>query len=361
MAKRKKKRPSSPLRRLGRGLYRTLVVLSAVIVGVWIAYKAASRRPTTAGDTDRPPQAVVTDDPATQDVDESKQTLQRKEGTWTFLLAAEDQVSGSTDTIMVCTYDTVNQKIGLVSLPRDTLVDRRVGPYHYHKLNAAYPNGNIANPPNGGIAELMGAAGEVLGIPIDHYALVDTRLFVELVDAVGGVEFNVPVYMNYDAPDQDLHIHFNPGLQRLTGQQALEVVRCRKNSDGPGEYPNNIYDAYPDADIGRTRTQQEMVKTIAKKILSNPQKVGSYVDILLRCVKTDLTPGNLLWFVEPALGFNFDDLTTATLPGDGTKSYDGVRSVYELDAEESLRIINDCLNPYTTDVTMEMTRMLRAD
>lgn len=362
MAKRnrKKKRPSSPLQRLGRGLYRTLVILSALIVGAWIAFKAVSRRPTTADDTLRPNQSVTTDDPNTQDVDES-QGLQRKDGTWTFLLAAEDQVSGSTDTIMVCTYDTVNQKIGLVSLPRDTLVDRRVGPYHYHKLNAAFPNGNIANPPDGGIAELMAAAGEVLGIPIDHYALVDTRLFVELVDAVDGVDFNVPVYMNYDAPDQDLHIHFNPGMQHLTGQQALEVVRCRKNSDGPGEYPNNIYDAYPDADIGRTRTQQEMVKTIAKKILSNPQKAGSYVEILSRCIKTDLSLRNLLWFVEPALGFDFDDLTTATLPGDGTKSYDGVSSVYELDVEESLRIINECLNPYTTDVTVDMVRMIRAD
>ena len=159
MAKRnrKKKRPSSPLQRLGRGLYRTLVILSALIVGAWIAFKVASRRPTTADDTLRPNQSVTTDDPNTQDVDES-QGLQRKDGTWTFLLAAEDQVSGSTDTIMVCTYDTVNQKIGLVSLPRDTLVDRRVGPYHYHKLNAAFPNGNIANPPDGGIAELMAAA-----------------------------------------------------------------------------------------------------------------------------------------------------------------------------------------------------------
>ncbi len=363
MAKRKhkKRRPSSPLRRLGRGLYRTLVVISALIVGAWIAFKAVSRRPTTAEGTVRPDQPMVTDDPSTLDVDESQQGLQRKEGTWTFLLAAEDQVSGSTDTIMVCTYDTVNQKIGLVSLPRDTLVDRRVGPYHYHKLNAAYPNGNIAFPPDGGIQELMAAAGEVLGIPIDHYALVDTHLFVALVDAVGGVDFNVPVYMNYDAPDQDLHIHFDPGPQHLTGQQALEVVRCRKNSDGPGEYPNNIYDAYPDADVGRTRTQQEMVKTIAKKVLSNPQKAGSYVEILSTYVKTDLELGHFLWFVGPALGFNFDDLTTATLPGDGSKSYDGVRSVYELDAEESLRIINECLNPYTTDVTPEMTRMLRAD
>lgn len=355
-------RKRSPLQQLGRGLYRALVVLSAIIVVSWAAYKALTKRPTTAQGTLPPSQQQSTVGGSASDVTESAPpALQRKEGTWTFLLAAEDQVSGSTDTIMVCTYDTINQKIGLVSLPRDTLVDRRVGPYHYYKLNAAYPNGNTAFPPDGGINELMEAVGEVLGIPIDHYALVDTKLFVELVDAVDGVDFNVPVYMNYDAPDQDLHIHFQPGWQHLSGQQALEVVRCRKNSDGEGEYPDNIYDAYPDADIGRTRTQQEMVKTIAKKLLANPQKVGSYAEILARCVKTDLTLGNLLWFAEPALQFDFDDLTTATLPGDGSKRYNGISAVYELDAEESLRIINGCLNPYTTEVTAEMTNMLRAE
>ena len=363
MAKRKhrKKRPSSPLRRLGRGLYRTLVALSGLIVGCCVAVKAVSRRPTTAQGAVRPGQAVAGPVSSTPAADaDAEQGPQRREGTWTFLLAAEDQVSGSADTIMVCTYDTVGQKIGLVSLPRDTLVDRRVGPYHYHKLNAAYPNGNVAFPPDGGIRELTAAVSEVLGIPIDHYVLVDTHLFVGLVDAVGGVDFNVPVYMNYDAPDQDLHIHFEPGLQHLNGQQALEVVRCRKNSDGPGEYPHNIYDAYPDADIGRTRTQQEMVKAIARKVLSNPQKVASYVELLSKYVRTDLELGNFLWFVGPALAFDFDNLTTATLPGDGGKRYNGVQSVYELDAEESLRIINECLNPYTTDVTMSMTRMIRA-
>lgn len=357
---RKKKRGQpSPLRRLCRGLYATLVILSAIIVGLWLGYKAASRQPDMAEPPVRPNSPVITDDPNTDDIDESQQGLQRKDATWTFLLAAEDQVSGSTDTIMVCTYDTANQTIGLVSVPRDTLVDRKG--WKYHKINAVYPNGNLAYPPDGGISELKDAVSEVLGIPIDHYVLVDTKIFVEIVDAVGGVDFNVPVYMNYDAPDQDLHIHFQPGLQHLTGKQALEVVRCRKNSDGPGEYPHNIYDAYPNADIGRTHTQQEMVKTIAKKLLSNPQKAGSYVEIISRYVKTDLTLGNLLWFVEPALKFDFDDLTTATLPGDGNKRYQGVTSVYELDIEGSLEIINSCLNPYTTDVTADMVRMVRGE
>ena len=356
----KKKKKRSLAMRFARGLYATAMVLSAIIVGLYAAYKLAARRPDTAEPPSRVGAPIYTDDPNT-DADESLGP-QRKEDTWTFLLAAEDQVSGSTDTIMVCTYDTKNQQVGLVSIPRDTLVDRRVGPYHYHKLNAAYANGKTASASReGGIEELVGAVSELLGIPIDHYVFIDTRIFVELVDTVGGVDFNVPVYMNYDAPDQDLHIHFQPGMQHLTGQQALEVVRCRKNSDGPGEYPNNIYDAYPDADIGRTRTQQQMVKTIAKKVLSNPQKIRSYVEIFSQRVHTDLSLNNLLWFVQPALGFDMDDLVTATLPGSGNARKGKVTGLWQLDIEGSLDILNGCVNPYTTPITADMVKMVRGD
>ena len=355
MANKKKKKKMG----WGRRLYRTLVVLSALIVGVFAAYKLAARRPSTA---EKPPisgPVAPTDDPSTPE-DESRQDpgLTRKDATWTFLLAAEDQVSGSTDVIMVCTYDTKNQQIGLVSVPRDTLVDH--GGWRLHKINEAYAAGNLY-PEVGGASLLMDVVGEMLGIPIDHYATVDTKLFVALVDAVGGVDFDVPVHMSYDAPDQDLHIHFEPGMQHLTGQQALEVVRCRKNSDGPGEYPHNIYDTYPDADIGRTRTQQEMLKTIAKKVLQSPQKAPQYVELLSRYVKTDLSLNNLLWLVQPALKFDFGNLTTATLPGDGSKHYKGTSWVYELDIEGSLAIINDCLNPYTTPVTEDMVWMPRGE
>lgn len=348
--------------RVRRGLCIVLAALSAAVLSLAIAWRAAARRPDRADTPIRPATAAVTADTVPDEeapLLSPAPVLERKEGVWTFLLCAEDQVSGNADTIMVCAYDTVNQKMGLVSVPRDTLVDRPG--WKYHRINAAYPSGNLAYPPDGGIRELMAAVGEVLGIPMDHYVLVDTRLFVELVDAVGGVDFDVPVYMCYDAPDQDLHIHFQPGLQHLNGRQALAVARCRKNSDGPGEYPHNLYDAYPDADIGRTRTQQALVKAIAQKLLQSPQKLPGYVELLERYVKTDLTLGNLLWLAQPALDFDLAGLTTATLPGRGDAVYQGVTSLYELDIEGSLAIINDCLNPYTTPVTGDMVRMLRGE
>lgn len=357
-AKRKKKsapaRKGSPAKRAARGFYTTLVVLSALIVGLWCVYKLGSQAPTYGEMPSLPTIApAATDDPATDDVDESQTVTvpvgrQRKDKTWTFLLVAKDQVSGNTDTIMVCTYDTVNQKIGLVSVPRDTFVIREG--YRYRRINGAYASG--------GIEELMGAVSQTLGIPIDHYVVINTSIFVELIDAAGGVDFDVPVHMAYDDPYQDLHIHYEPGLQHLTGQQALEVVRCRKNSDGEN---GKIYDAYPDADIGRTRTQQALLTAVAKKVLSTPQNLTAYIELFFEHVKTDLSLANLMWLSQPALKFDFENLTTATLPGNGNAKYGNLTYLYALNVEGSLEIINDCLNPYTEPVTEDMVYMPQGD
>ena len=346
MARRRKKKRVSPIRRAGKIAYRTLVALSAVIVVLFCAYQLGIKKPgvaeTSPVSTARP---QVSGNPDTEE--EESSGPERKPDTYTFLLAASDQVGGGADTIMVCMYDTVNQEVGLLSIPRDTLVDR-----DFPKINAVYSEGPEA---------LMTTVSDMLGIPIDHYVTVNINGFVELVDAVGGIDFDVPVYMNYYAPDQDLRIRYDPGMQHLTGQQALEVARCRKNSDGPGEYPDNIYDAYPDADIGRTRTQQAMISAILKKLLANPQKAPQYAEILFEHVQTDLELRELLWFVEPALGFDFSTgIQSNTLTGDGTVRYNGVSWCYQLDPDVALELVNELVNPYTTDITADQMNIFQA-
>ena len=184
--------------------------------------------------------------------------LTRKKDTWTVLLAASDQSSGNADTIMVGMYDTVNQQAGLVSIPRDTIY-RGTTPDggHYYKINSTYAYY--------GADGLRQAVSEMLGIPIDHYLTIDLSGFKAIVNAVDGIDFNVPVRMRYDDPVQDLHIRFDPGMTHLDGQEAMEICRFRHNN------ANETQVAYTDVD--RTRTQQQVLTLIAKKVLSNPQKV----------------------------------------------------------------------------------------
>ena len=356
---RKKRRARSPLGRLARILYCMVVALSAVIVVTYAGVRIASRPPEIK---DNNPPAAENTPTDNQQVENSPAVSedpgpQRKEYTYTFLLVATDQSSGNTDTMMVLTYDTVNQTAGLVSLPRDTMIDgvKESNGNHFYKLNSTYAYN--------GIEGLKKEVSQILGFPIDFYVKVNTRGFVKLVDAIGGVDFNVPVNMNYEDPTQDLYIHFNKGMQWLSGSDALKVARCRQNSyydEASGK--RKTYDAYSNADIGRTETQRNLLTAVLKKALSQPQNLPTYYDIFLENVQTDLVMSDLLYFAEKALYFDFNNLTTSVLPGDGTVKYHGWTYCYELYPDQLLELINtQGINPYTTDITLDMLTLAQAN
>lgn len=265
------------------------------------------------------------------------QTRLRKDKCYTFLIVASDQSSGNADTIMVLTFDTVAGKVGIVSIPRDTLINPEDGYSTYPKINSTYLKG---------IDNLSGAVTNLLGIPIDFFITINTKGFVALIDSIGGIDFDIPVHMSYDDPVQNLYIHFEPGITHLNGEDTLKVCRLRDNNDGTL--------AYPDYDIGRTRTQQKILITVAKKLLQNPQKINEYIDIFTQYVHTNLSFRNTIWFINPALSLNLEqDISTATLPGDGTVSYKKARYCYELDPEETVKIVNDLISPYITALSID--------
>lgn len=349
-----KKKPGSPVwQRVLRYAYRTLVVISAIIVAVYVGVVLAIREPEMAA----PPTAGVdtpTDDPNTE-IDESQLTPdpgpvhERRKQVYTFLLAATDATGGNTDTIMVVTYDVPNQSVGMVSIPRDTLVNREVNGHSYIKINAANSYG--------GMDELKAAVTDLLGIPIDYTVRVNLNGFIRLVDAVGGIDFQVPVHMSYDDPTQNLHIHYEPQMYYgLTGQQVMEIARCRQNNDGDPNVNGGYYAAYPDSDIGRTRTQQQLLMAIGKKMLSwgSLTRINEYIEIANENVTTNLTINDMLWFASKA--YQSVDLpnniTTATLEGNGAVSYKGA-SVYQLYPDKTLETVNTILNPYEEDLELE--------
>ena len=342
MGKRVLRRKKSVLRRLAGVLYGLLVALSAVIVALYVIYNVMKEEPTMAPGGSAPPVASGQQDPQTS---ADPQGLTRKEGTYTVLLTCPDVASGNADTIMVAMYDTVNQKAGLVSIPRDTLVEgESPGGNHYYKINSSY---------HYGIDELKETVSDLLGIPIDYYVSIDVETFPKLVDMVGGVDFEIPVYMDYEDPTQDLYIYFQPGMTHLDGQEAMEVCRFRHNNWWKTQV------AY--TDVERTQTQQQILTLIAQKILSQPDNIPGYIELIAQNVETDFSLGEMLWFVEPALGFDLSTgLSTATLPGDGEVTYHGWTYCYGLYPEETLEILNEMLNPYTTPITLEMTNIVQA-
>ena len=148
--------------------------------------------------------------------------------------------------------------------------------------------------------------------------------------------------LDYDDPVQGLSIHYQKGTQHLTGQQAMEVVRFRHNTD-------TSVVAYGNEDIGRMNTQQEFLKAVARQTLtlSNVDKVGSFAKIFQQYVETDLTLGNLAWLGKEAISMGADNISFSTLPGEWKSPY-----IY-LDQEAVLTLVNESLNPYVEDRVME--------
>lgn len=141
--------------------------------------------------------------------------------------------------------------------------------------------------------------------------------------------------MNYEDPYQDLYIHIPAGMQHLSGEEALKVVRFREG--------------YASQDIARMETQQAFLKAVAQQTLqvSNLTKVDQFVKIFQQYVETDLTLGNLAWLGSKAISIGAENVAFSTLPGDWKSPY-----IY-LNKEETLTLVNEHLNPYVEDRVAE--------
>ena len=241
------------------------------------------------------------------------------------LLCGVDGDGYRTDTIMILNLDRKTQTLSLLSLPRDTLIG---GDYTVPKLNSAYAVG--------GIAQLQQEVELLLGFPVDGYGILDLDGFVRLVDAMGGVEFDVPQDMRYDDPVQDLHIDLRAGLQRLTGEQAMELVRYRQ---------------YERADIDRIDVQQRFLRALCQQAAApqNLKNLGSLIRLLRTSIRTDLSSVDLFRLAKDALACDLTEIRSFTPQGHEVLIQDG--SYYALDETSLLKIINEAFNPYNMALT----------
>lgn len=259
----------------------------------------------------------------------------QKDNFYTFLVTGIDHEGYHTDTIMVVSLDTAAKKVNVVSVPRDTQVDV---PRDHKKINAAYAYG--------GTKELKRELESILGFSPNYYIRVNLEAFAKIVDAVGGVDFDVPQDMDYDDPSQELYIHLVKGQQILDGDKALQLVRFR---------------GYLNADLGRMQTQQKFLKALAKKVLSpaNIIKINTFIDIFQQDVKTDIGLRDLQWFAQQIIKINPEtDISIQTLPHTDDGNYKGLNYLF-LSPEGVVNMVNQTINPYTTDITLEDVNIIR--
>lgn len=250
--------------------------------------------------------------------------LDRISGRSTILLCGTDEDGTRTDTILLLTLDRSEGGIRLLSIPRDTYAPA----YYVPKINSAY--GAVGGGEKG-MEQLMEQVKNVVGFTPDAYALVDLTAFVEAVDLLGGLDFDVPMDMDYDDPTQDLYIHLQAGEQHLTGEQLMWVVRFRSG--------------YANADIGRTEVQRAVVKAAMKQWM-RPQTLAALPGlwkIYQENLTTDLSARNLVWMARVLLKGVGGDIEANVLPGYATMVGDA--SVYMIDTYAASAILPD-YSPY---------------
>ena len=240
---------------------------------------------------------------------------------FTVLLAGIDDF-GEADAIMVGLLDGEAGTLNMVSIPRDTLVNASG---ESKRLRLVYNEG--------GAEALRQAVAGLLGFEPDCCIAAGTGALAELVDTVGGVEFNVPVDMKYSDPSRGLYIDVEAGRQRLDGKQTLDVLRYRSG--------------YDSGDFGRIETQQALLEAVAEQFLSigSIPHIAEAAEILSCSMTTDLSTEAAIALAGQLLGCK--DVSFSTMPVLSSDNAPGVR----VDVPAWLELVNERLNPADSPVT----------
>ena len=279
----------------------------------------------------------------------------KSEDIFTILIFGSDVASGLTDTMMVATYDVTNQKATVMSLPRDTLINSSARPnINAKKLNAVY---NVYGQGEDGIQALKTEVSELVGFAPDFYVRIDWELVGEMVDAIGGVWFDNLYHMEYYDPSQNLNIYQPKGYRQIFGDDAMQIVRWRKNNPG-------VSGGGGGSDIDRLKVQHLFLKAVLEQTLQiqNLFRIGQLIDLFNSRVESDLDVEGMLWFAQSAVfgGLKVDDVEFCTMPHGYSSYYQFGRDwdfVYPAQGE-LLTVINEKLNPFVEQVTIRQLDLM---
>ena len=348
----KKSRPKKPkkpsrLTRQQKLLIAVAVVLAIVLIAV-VACQSLFVRPDL-------PDKNADADSGTQEeeIDWGEGTRPRSDGErksqdyYTVLILGRDTGGGgNTDTMLLASYDVTNQKATVMSIPRDTMVNVS---WDIKRINSVY---NYYGGGDRGIQYLYKEIAQLVGFEPDYQVVVEWDAVGQIVDAMGGVWFDVPRDMNYDDPYQDLSIHQEKGYRLLSGDDAMQVLRYR--------HDNDMHYGYPDGDLGRIKTQQAFLTAMVDQLLQikNVTKINQFIQVFQNNVETDLSFQNILWFAQQAIlgGLSMENVEFVTMPNRTascwSRTYHNYQSYVVPSADELLELVNTKLSPYTEVFTL---------
>ncbi len=254
-------------------------------------------------------------DPIENTPEENDDTFVSYFGTDPFnaLLLVRDKVGANTDAIMLLNLDTINNKISIMSIPRDTIISTDVNNNDKDDdiMNMVYANHDLD------IEQTIEYIGNELGCNIKYGAVMNLKAFRDIVDQIGGVDFTVPALMNYDDPYQDLHIYFEPGEKHFNGEEAEKLLRFRKNNEDVQE---NYWNG---SDKNRIIMQQRFIQELItqKSIFIYAKKINNIIGLIFDNLDTNIKMDEIIKHVPDVIKADLNNIEFFTLPTDDDENF----------------------------------------
>ena len=269
-------RKTSKKRRIWPWLLMLVVFLTAALGGAYFASNSLTEKPV--------------------EKKQSEELLTAKDKATIMIMGVDerDDDVGRSDTLMIASIDPKTNQASLLSVPRDTRV--KIKGHGFDKVNAAYAYGKERLSQD--------TVEHLLGVNIDHYIIINTKSFKKIIDAIGGIDIDVPKRMHYEDPwddDGGLIIDFQPGMQHMDGAKAVTYVRYRDE----------------EGDLGRIRRQQDFVRACMEKLVSPAiiPKLPAVIKEVMGSIETDLSFRQLLEFAGTLKESKNNGLKTDMVPG----------------------------------------------
>ena len=281
------------------------IIVTIISVAIWVVLYKVN---TVVGDTN-----VVA---SIEELDYSKEP---KKEELSILFAGVDKDGLRTDSIIYAKYDTVNDQLYMMSIPRDTYTDNPLATY---KMNSIYYGGKYTD-------EFVEEIEELLDVNIDYYAIIDLNAINVVVDEIGGLKINLEEEIwKLNKKTGKWYFVFPKGEQTLDAKQVETLVRNRDYADG---------------DLSRGKMQRKVITALIENMMmpKNLLKIPTIANTLLENVNTNVTVREGMKYVSELKEFNLSNIVSVNMPIENIAYKVNGTACVLVDKEEARRIISE--------------------
>lgn len=244
----------------------------------------------------------------------------REQSKYNFLVFGRDNSANLCDVIILASLDFESKEISIMQIPRDT----------YFDIDGSHKKINGVQSVLGSAEAAVRALSEAMSINIDYYLSLDLDTLSKMIDALSGVEIDIPFDMTYEDKSQNLTINLAAGKQTLDGKSAVQFLRYRSG--------------YVTGDLGRVNAQKLFLNALFDKVgkIRNPFELYKVYSLVLNSADTNIREQDVI-----SLGFRYARIKGAsarymTAPGEAIQDAESGAWYYVLSRDASAEVLERC-------------------